>query len=108
MSSISIDYIVYCREFGWNTTLVVVSGGGGARDTFHPEDLVLVVDLSDLGYFAVVPPVLVSFKREGPRSSRCGRKGSLHGFKADPFGNRKPSIYLKQNACAGLVRITVQ
>ena len=63
MSSNSIDSIVYCEGSAGNTTLVVVGDKTAeeSRDPFHSEDLVLVVDLSDLGHFEVVPPVLIFY-----------------------------------------------
>jgi hypothetical protein len=74
MSSTSIDYIVYCRKLGRNTTFVGVRERLGAefRDPFPSEDLVSVVDLGDLDRFEMVPPILVSYSREGPRSDRVG------------------------------------
>lgn len=77
MSSNTMDYIVYCRWFDRNTTLVV--GRQTAEefgDCFSSEDLVPLVGLSDPGHFALVPPVLVSLGRDGNESSRFGRRES--------------------------------
>jgi hypothetical protein len=68
-------------------------------DPFPSENLVLVVVPGDPGYFAVVPPVLVSRRQKGSRSLRFGQRGSSSRLKAGSLINREPAINLRRNTC---------
>jgi hypothetical protein len=108
MSSISIDYIVYCRRFA-EIALSWRVGEGRVEeccDPFSSEDLVPVVDLSGPDHGALVPRVLVSRGRRWSfRSNRFCQRNILARLKAASVANRKRFIYLSENACPEIVRL---
>ena len=98
MSSIAIDYIVYCRGFAECRFRGLAKTMEDSCDPFYSEDLALVVDPGDPDRFAVVSPVLFPQRLESSRSRGLRGTGSLHGLNTDSFGNRKPTVYLRVNA----------
>jgi hypothetical protein len=75
-----------------------------SSDRFPSSHVVPVVDPGDPGHSAVVPRVFISHGRKGSRSSRFGQRGRVYDLKTDSAGNRKQSIYVREER-AGVGRL---